>query len=125
MLLVNKELFWNGLFEIRNRLETTYQVSEVIEGTVTKKLSQKFSSTKSRVLGALSKLDIFLNSQVHMGYGTVPGTSRNSESENQELNEDRSQNDPHPEVRTSVSRSPHSVNSDPVTQYIIRGFVPR
>ena len=35
-------------------------VSEEIEGRVTKKLSQKISRTKSRLLGALSKLDEFL-----------------------------------------------------------------
>ena len=36
------------------------QVSEEIEGRVTKKLSQEFSRTESRSLGALSKLDDFL-----------------------------------------------------------------
>ena len=41
------------------------QVSEELEGRVTKKLSQEFSSTESRASGALSKLDEFLlNSQV-------------------------------------------------------------
>ena len=33
------------------------QVSEEIEGSVTKKLSKEFSKTESRILGALSKLD--------------------------------------------------------------------
>ena len=37
-----------------------YQVSEEIEGRVTKKLSKEFSRTESRILGALSKLDEFL-----------------------------------------------------------------
>ena len=36
------------------------QVSEQIEGRVTKKLSQEFSRTESRIMGALSKLDEFL-----------------------------------------------------------------
>ena len=41
------------------------QVSEEIEGRVTKRLSQEFSRTESRILGALSKLDEFLlNPQV-------------------------------------------------------------
>ena len=41
------------------------QVSEEIEGRVTKKLSKEFSRTESRILGALSKLDEFhLNPQV-------------------------------------------------------------
>ena len=39
------------------------QVYENIEGMVTEKLSQEFSGTESRVLGALSKLDLFLLSQ--------------------------------------------------------------
>ena len=36
------------------------QVSEEIEGRVTKNLSQEFSRTESRILGALSKLNEFL-----------------------------------------------------------------
>ena len=39
------------------------QVSEEIEGRVSKKLSQEFSRTESRILGALSKLDEFLLNQ--------------------------------------------------------------
>ena len=43
------------------------QVSEEIEGRVTKKLSKEFSRTESRILGALSKLDEFLlNPQVRI-----------------------------------------------------------
>ena len=42
-----------------------FQVSEEIEGRVTKKLSKEFNKTESRILGALSKLDEFLlNPQV-------------------------------------------------------------
>ena len=41
------------------------QVSEEIEGRVTKKLFKEFNKTESRILGALSKLDEFLlNPQV-------------------------------------------------------------
>ena len=41
------------------------QVSEEIEGRVTKKLSKEFNKTESRILGALSKLEEFLlNPQV-------------------------------------------------------------
>ena len=36
------------------------QVSEEIDERVTKKLSQEFGRTESRILGALSKLDKFL-----------------------------------------------------------------
>ena len=67
--------------------ECISQVSEKIEGRVTEKLSQPFSRTKSRILGALFKLDEFLlNPQVRTHSGAVPGTSRNTDVENQEPN---------------------------------------
>ena len=75
------------------------KVSEQIEGRVTKKLSQEFSRTESRILGALSKLDEFLsNQQIQTHSKTVPGTFRNTNVENQGTNEDDSQSDPHPEA---------------------------
>ena len=75
------------------------QVSEEIEGRVSKKLSQEFSRTESRILGALSKLDKFhSNQQIHTHFETVPGTFRNTNVQNQETNEDDSQSDPHPEA---------------------------
>ena len=75
------------------------QVSEEIEGRVSKKLSQEFSRAESRILGALSKLDEFLsNQQLHTHSETVPGIFRNTNVENQGLNEDDSQSDPHPEA---------------------------
>ena len=90
------------------------QVSEEIEGRITKKLSQEFNRTKSRILGALSKLDEFrLNRQIRTHSGTVPATFRNTKVENQEPNEDRSQDDPDPEMGPSVCQSQHSVDSDP------------
>ena len=53
------------------------QVSEEIEGRVTKKLSKEFSRTESRILGALSKLDEFLlNPQVRT-CSVVRGCPRN------------------------------------------------
>ena len=59
------------------------QVSEEIEGKVTKKLSKEFSRTESRILGALSKLDEFLlNPQVRTCSVAVPGTSRSNNTEN-------------------------------------------
>ena len=70
------------------------QVSEEIEGRVTTKLSEEFSETESRILGALSKLDeLLLNPQVRTGSVAVPGTSENRESTG-----DRSSDDPYPEV---------------------------
>ena len=81
-------------------------MSKEIEGRVTKKLSQNFSRTKSRILGALSKLDEFrLNPQVRVHSGTAPETSRNPNRENQEPDEDRSQNDLFLEARVSLSQS--------------------
>ena len=75
------------------------QNSEEIEGRVTKKLSQEFSRTKSRILGALSKLDeLLLNPQITTHSETVPGTFRNTNVENQGTNEDDTQSDLHPEA---------------------------
>ena len=90
------------------------QVFEEIVGRVSKKLSQEFSRTESHILGSLSKIDEFLlNPQVRTHSGTVPVTFRNTSVENQEPNEDRSQDDPHPEVGPSVYQSRHSNDSDP------------
>ena len=76
------------------------QVSEEIEGRVTKKLSKEFSKTESRILGALSKLDeLLLNPQVRTCSVVVPGTSRNHNSKNQETSGDRSSDNPFPEER--------------------------
>ena len=89
------------------------QVSEEIEGRLTKKLFQEFNKAGSRILGALSKLDEFLLSQqIRTHSGTVPGTFRNTNVENQRTNEDDSQIDPHPEVGPSVCQSRHSIDSD-------------
>ena len=64
------------------------QLSEELEGRVTKKLSQELSRTESRILGALSKLDEFLsNQQIQTHSKTVPGTFRNTNVENQGTNE--------------------------------------
>ena len=71
------------------------QVSEKIEGRVTKKLSQGFSKTENRILGALARLDDFLMNPLIQGHsGTAPETSRNVFSINQGTNEDDSQSDP-------------------------------
>ena len=84
------------------------QVSEEIEGRVTKKLLKEFSKTESRIFGALSKLDEFLlNPQVRTCSVAVPGTSRNNNSENRETTQDRSSDDPCPEVRYSSHHSGH------------------
>ena len=88
------------------------QVSEQIEGRVTKKLTQEFSRTESRILSALSKLDEFLlNQQIQTHCGTVPGTFRNTNLDKQGTNEDDSQRDPHPEA--GLFRSQTTQNSGP------------
>ena len=57
----------------RNNEDYITQVFEEIEGGVTKKMSQEFSRTESRILGGLSKLDEFLlNPQIQTHSGTVP-----------------------------------------------------
>ena len=88
------------------------QVSEEIEGRITKKLSQEFNRIESRISDALSKLDEFLsNQQIQTHSKTVPGTFRNTNVENQGTNEDDSQSDPHPEA--GIFRGQTSQNSGP------------
>ena len=78
---------------------TISQVSEEIEGRVTKKLSQEFRRTEKRILGALAMLDDFLMNPLRQGHsGATPETSRNMFSINQGTNEDDSQSNPHPEA---------------------------
>ena len=73
------------------------QVSEEIEGRVTKKLSKEFNKTESRILGALSKLDEFLLNPQVQTCSVTQGASRNASSENQELHGVCFPNDPYPE----------------------------
>ena len=93
-----------------NQLKITFHrfLKEEIEGRVTKKLSKEFSRTESRILRALSKHDEFLlNPQVRTCSVAVPGTSRNSNSENRETTGDRSLDDPCSEMRYSSHHSGH------------------
>ena len=69
------------------------QVSEEIEGRVTKKLSKEFNKTESRILGALSKLDEFLLNPQARTCSVVQGASRSANSENREIHGDRSSNE--------------------------------
>ena len=83
----------------RSQEDYISQVSEEIEGRVTKKLSQEFSRTENRILGALARLDDFLMNPLIQGHsGTAPEMSRNTLSSSQGTNEDDSQSDPHPEA---------------------------
>ena len=83
----------------RSQEDYITQVSEEIEGRVTKKFSQEFSRTESRILGTLARLDDFLMNPLIQGHsGTATETSRNVFSTSQGPNEDDSQTDPHPEA---------------------------
>ena len=88
----------------RSQEDYIFQVSEEIEGRVTKKLPQEFSRTENRILGALARLDDFLLNPLLRGHsGTTPETPRNVFSINQGTNEDDSQSDPHPEAGLPTS----------------------
>ena len=98
------------------------QVSEEIESRVANTLSPEFSKTENRFLGALSRLDEFLqNPQPRARSGTVLETSQNLRRENQETNEDGSQNDPQIEVGVSLSHSPQELSPEE-TSYSDRYF---
>ena len=96
----------------RSQEDYITQVSEEIEGRVTKKLSQEFSRTENRILGALAGLDDFLMNPLLQGHsGTTPEASRNVFSVNQGTIEDDSQSNPHPEagLLTSAREDHHDV----------------
>ena len=58
----------------RSQEDYITQVSEEIEGRVTKRLSKEFSRTENRILGALARLDDFLMNPLLPGHsGTAPG----------------------------------------------------
>ena len=83
----------------RSQEDYITQVSEEIEGRVTKRLSKEFSRTENRILGALARFDDFLmNPLLQGGSGTTPEPTRNASGINQGTNEDDSQIDPHPEA---------------------------
>ena len=83
----------------RSQEDYITQVSEEIEGRVTKRLSKEFSRTENRILGALARLDDFLMNPLLPGYsGATPESTRNALSNNQGTNEDDSRDDLHPEA---------------------------
>ena len=83
----------------RSQEDYITQVSEEIDGRVTKRLSKEFSRTKNRILGALARLDDFLMNPLLPGHsGTTPEPSRHALNTSQGTNEDDSQNDPRPEA---------------------------
>ena len=105
----------------RTNEEFITQVSEEIEGTVTKKLSQEYIRTESRILGVVSKIDEFLlNQQIRTHSGTVPETFRNTNVGNQGTTVYDSRSNPHPEAgifrgQTTQNLGPNDcrdINSD-------------
>ncbi len=87
------------------------QVSEEIEGRVTKRPSKEFSRTEDRILGALARLDNFLMNPLLLGRsGTTPEPTRNASHNNQGTKEDGSQNDPHPEAGPSYGQTSRNLS---------------
>ena len=83
----------------RSQEDYITQVSEEIEGKVTKRLSKEFSRTENRILGALARLDDFLMNPLLAGHSvTTTELSRNVLNTSRGTNEDDSQNDPRPEA---------------------------
>ena len=79
----------------RSQEDYITQTPEEIEGRVTKRLSEEFSKTENRILGALARLDDFLTNPLLRGHsGTTPDPSRNTLNTSHGTNEDDSQNDP-------------------------------
>ena len=100
----------------RSQEDYITQVSEEIEGRVTKRLSREFSRTKNRILGALVRLDDFLMNPLLPGHsGTTPEPSRNALNTSQGTNEDDSQNDPRPEA--GLFHGQMTQNSGPENQH--------
>ena len=106
----------------RSQEDYVTHFSEEIEGRLTNKLSQEFSRTKSRILGALSKLsECLLNTQAWVHSWLVPETSRNWNGVNQETIEDRSQNDPDPEVCVSLTQSSQELSPGETSYNVTNG----
>ena len=75
-------------------------------------LQKQFEGNKDNA-GKINSYKNNSNPQIRKHSKTVLGTFWNTNVENEEPNEDRSQDDPHPEVGHSVYQSRHSNDSDP------------
>ena len=81
------------------------QVSDEVEGRVSKRLSLEFSWTEKPFLGTLSRLAEFLLNPLFQGISrSAPDTYLDTYGENHGTNEDCSQSGPHPEARVSQSQ---------------------
>ena len=104
-----------------------------IEGRVRNKLSQEFSRTQSRILGALSRLDDFVMNRLSQGHsGTAPEAARYANDTKQGTKKDDSQSDPHPEAgifqsQTTRNSGPgdghHMVTSSQVSHVLLPQYV--
>ena len=102
----------------RSQEDYITQVSEEIEGKVTKRLSKEFSRTENRILGALARLVDFLLNPLLPGHsGTTPESTRNTSHNNQGTNEDGSQNDPHPEAGPFHGEDRHDMVTGATEQF--------
>ena len=96
----------------RSKEDYTTQISEEIEGRVTKRLSKEISRTEDRILGALARLEDFLMNPLLPGHsGITPEPSGNALNTSQGTNEDDSQNDPRP--KAGLFRGQITQNSGP------------
>ena len=103
----------------RSQEEYISQVSGEIEGRVTK-LSQEFSGTENRILGALSRLyDFLMNPLIHGHSRTAPEASRNANGTNQGTNGDDSHSDPHPEASTFQSQRTRNSGPDDAYEFLV------
>ena len=105
------------------RLQKDYitQVSEQIEGGVTKRLSKEFNRTENRILGALAQLDDFCMNPLLPGHsGPTPEPTRNTLNTSQRTNEDNSQKDPHPEAGLFTARRHKSLTQTTATTLAVR-----
>ena len=103
----------------RSQEDYITQVSEEIGGRVTKKLSQEFSRTENRILGALARLEDFLMNPLFQGHSaTAPETSGNVFSISQGANEDDSQSNPHPQA--GIFNNQMTQNSGPEERHDTR-----
>ena len=107
----------------RSQEDHVTEVSEAIDSRARTTLSQKFGSTESRVLGALSWIDIFLLNPLIQGHsGTALQISRNAYGTRQGANEEDCQKDRHSEGSVFQSQTArHSVPEVGYDRYSIGG----
>ena len=97
----------------RSQEDYLTQVSEEIEGRVTRRLSKEFSRTENRIIGALARLDDFLMNPLIQGHsGNAPETYGSAFHTSQGTNEDVSQSDSHPEAGIFKKQTTQNSGSD-------------